>query len=74
MTSGDAIHPVLRKIKGEGSGFETKFCQDLVMAGLYVTCKVFPVFTLILLYRGGFYVRSKFLCKNFPFNTDLPTQ
>ena len=36
MTSGDEIHPVLRKIKGEGSGYETKFCQDLVMAGFYV--------------------------------------
>ena len=47
----------------------------IIMGGFYVICKVFPVFTLILLlYMGRFYVRSKFLRKIFPGNTDLPTQ
>ena len=74
MTSSDAIHPVLRKIKGEGSGFDTKFCQDLVMAGFYVTCKVFPEFTFVTLYVWRILRKVKFLRKNFPFDTDLPIQ
>ena len=32
------------------------FCNDLIMGGFYITCKVFPVFTFVTVY-GKIYTR-----------------